>query len=63
MDNLTVKDLYELKESIAQALQKVEKQIMNFSVNGLDQDFDDLIKKAIYYRDLLQKIETQLSKY
>jgi hypothetical protein len=63
MDNLTVKDLYELKESIAQALQKVEKQIMDFSVNGLDQDFDDLMKKAIYYRDLLQKIETQLSKY
>ncbi len=63
MDELTLKDLYDLKESISQVLQQVEEQIINFPVDGLNQNFDNLIKKAIYYRDLLQKIETQLSKY
>ncbi len=63
MDELTLKDLYDLKESIGQALQKAEEQIINFPADGLNQNFDELIKKAIYYRDLLQKIEIQLSKY
>ena len=62
MDNLTWKDLFELKEAIISALKNEEEKIISFSKEGRDEDFDNLIKKAVYYRNLLKQIEQQLSK-
>lgn len=62
MDNLTRKDLFELKEAIISALKNEEEKIISFSKEGRDEDFDNLIKKAVYYRNLLKQIEQQLSK-
>lgn len=62
MDNLTRKDLFELKEAIISSLKNEEEKIISFSKEGRDEDFDNLIKKAVYYRNLLKQIEQQLSK-
>jgi hypothetical protein len=63
MEKLTEKDLLELKEGMISALNDIEENIITFALSDSDAEFDFLIKKAIYYRDLLKKIEQLISNY
>ena len=55
--------LLELKYSILKETIKLQDQIIETSPEDeYDQEFGDKIQKAIYYREILEKIELQLSK-
>lgn len=54
-------DLYELKYLITGYLQKLEELIILHPANRRDIEFEEMIKKAIYYRDILKRIDEQLN--
>jgi hypothetical protein len=54
--------LLELKESIEAALEATNKQIIDYLPTSNDETFMFLVRKAISYRDTLQKINDELSK-
>ena len=62
MNALTREDLLELKKAMTEGLQNEENKIINFPSDGSDNDFDALIRKAVYYRNLLEKVNQQLLK-
>lgn len=62
MNALTREDLLELKKAMTEGLQNEENKIINFPFDGSDNDFDALIRKAVYYRNLLEKVNQQLLK-
>lgn len=55
-------DLLELKESIEDALNQLNQQIIDYLPTSNDETFMFLVRKAIKYRDTLQKINDELSK-
>ncbi len=56
-------DLLELKQSIEKALDRADSQLLFFPLDDSDDDFRFLVNKAIQYRELLQKINNELSKF
>lgn len=57
------KDLLGFKNSIRVELDKVEFDLLRMSLdNEHDKLFDELVGKAIYYRNLLIRIENKLQK-
>ena len=54
--------LLELKKSIEAALEVTNKQIIDYLPTSNDEVFMFLVRKAISYRDTLQKINDELSK-
>ena len=61
--NLEEKEvLLELKYSVIAALSKADEDILKFAPSGDGKHFDFLIRKAIEYRTILEKIELKLRK-
>lgn len=54
--------LLELKASIETALEVTNKRIIDYLPTSNDEAFMFLVKKAISYRDTLEKINDELSK-
>jgi hypothetical protein len=53
-------DLLDLKKSIEEALEKTNQEIIDYLPTANDEAFMFLIKRAIIYRDTLQKIKEEL---
>lgn len=54
--------LLELKKTIEEALTATNQQIIDYLPTSNDEGFMFLVKKAINYRDTLNKINDELSK-
>ena len=54
-------DLLSLKRSIEPELARLDELILAYKPQDNDQDFNDLINKAAYYRDILIRINLDLA--
>ncbi len=54
-------DYLEMKAAVELALERVDEQIKIFPAKGSDNRFAELVRKAIYYRDILRQIEEALT--
>ena len=54
------KDLLELKREVEEILGDLEDEIILFPAEEQDSIFDEMLKKAIYYRNIILKIDEQL---
>ena len=55
-------DLLNLKRVIEPELARLEVLILFHKPQENDQDFDEYVNKAIYYRDILKRIHLDLAK-
>lgn len=55
-------DLLTLQQAIEPELTRLEELILFHKPQDNDQDFDDYVDKAIYYRNILKRIEFDLAK-
>lgn len=54
--------LLSLKRVVKPELARLEALLLFHKPHDNDQDFDDFIRKAVYYRDILKRIEADLAK-
>lgn len=55
MTNDERNDLLELKAFLEQAIPQVQMQLMEYSSDGSEEDYQFLIDKAVMYRDVLKQ--------
>jgi hypothetical protein len=55
-------DLLILQQTIQPKLTRLEELILFHKPRDSNQDFDDYVDKAIYYRNILKRIEFDLAK-
>ncbi|GAB3226259.1 hypothetical protein GCM10027423_63030 [Spirosoma arcticum] len=55
-------DLLILQQTIQPELTRLEELILFHKPPDSDQDFDDYVDKAIYFRNILKRIESDLAK-
>lgn len=53
-------DLLELKAFLEEAIPQIEMQLINYSPDGSEEDYQFLIDKAVMYRDVFRQTVKQL---
>jgi hypothetical protein len=61
MDELDYFTLKELRNSIEESIRELEKDIIDYSTKANDEEFGAMIRKAIYYREIIKRIDEQLN--
>jgi hypothetical protein len=61
MDDLDYFTLKELKNSIEESVRELEKDIIDYSTKANDEEFGAMVRKAIYYREIIKRIDEQLN--
>jgi hypothetical protein len=61
MDDLDYFTLKELKSSIEESVRELEKDILDYSTKANDEEFGAMVRKAIYYREIIKRIDEQLN--
>ncbi|MDZ7934223.1 MAG: hypothetical protein U5M51_04490 [Emticicia sp.] len=61
MDDLDYFTLKELKNSIEESVRELEKEIIDYSARANDEEFGAMVRKAIYYREIIKRIDEQLN--
>ncbi len=61
MDDLDYFTLKELKSSIEESVRELEKDIIDYSTKANDEEFGAMVRKAIYYREIIKRIDEQLN--
>lgn len=54
--------LIELKKILENKIENYNYRIENFSVKGSDEEFNELLNTAKYFRSMIEKINIELSK-
>ncbi len=54
--------LVELKKILENKIDNYNDRIGNFSIKGSDEEYNELLNNAKYFRDMIQKINKELKK-
>lgn len=54
--------LVELKKILENKIDNYNDRIENFSIKGSDEEYNELLNNAKYFRDMIQKINKELKK-
>ena len=60
MDELDYFTLKELKKNIEESVRELENDIVDYSTKAHDEEFGAMVRKAIYYREIIKRIDEQL---
>ncbi|GAB2623562.1 hypothetical protein GCM10027035_18830 [Emticicia sediminis] len=60
MDELDYFTLKELKKNIEESVRELENDIVDYSTKANDEEFGAMVRKAIYYREIIKRIDEQL---
>lgn len=60
MDELDYFTLKELKKNIEESVRELENNILDYSIKANDEEFGAMVRKAIYYREIIKRIDEQL---
>lgn len=60
MDELDYSTLKELKKNIEKSVRELENDIVDYSTKANDEEFGAMVRKAIYYREIIKRIDEQL---
>lgn len=61
MDDLDYFTLKKLKKSIEESVRDLENDIIDYSTKANDEEFGAMVRKAIYYREIIKIIDEQLN--
>jgi hypothetical protein len=61
MNELDYLTLIELTTGIKKMLENLEQDLLDYSSKANDDEFGAMIRKAIYYREILKRIDEQLN--